>query len=200
MKHELIQTISKKEDILAKIADAKIEKALLFCNKKRDIESLTKTLNENEYKAFSLYNGVEEDAQAEILKTFNKDKKVFIVCSDSIAKKVGITGLDFVIGTELPTRANDYRTRLSYLNENGQGFTFHNGNDEDKLKEINRVMDVKKEEPTTETKAKPAPAKKPATAKKTAPAKKATAAAGGFGGHIPEFLKIDVSYLIKKDS
>ncbi len=176
MNHELIETKNKKEEILAKIKEASIDKALLFCNKKRDIEGLAKSLEEAGYKAFALYNGLEEDSIKEVVKTFNRSKKIFIVCSDSVAKKQAFKKVAFVIGTDLPTRAN-------------------------RLQDIERVMTGKKPEPKV-VKSQPevaekASEKKSEPVKKATPAKPATPNKGSFGGNIPEFLKIDVSHLIK---
>ena len=138
-----------------------------------------------------------------------------MVCSDSVAKKVDFSKVKVIIGTELPTRANDYRTRLSYAVEGGLGITFYDERDADKVSEIDRVMN-RAENPDQAQVAKPKPAKKetqpaaPATdnAPATAPAKTPVQAApkkqaakptnkASFGGHIPEFLKIDISHLIK---
>lgn len=204
MKHELIETTTKKEDILTTLKENSIDKAILFCNKKRDIEAFVKLFKDNEYKAVALYNGLEDEVIAETVKTFNRGKKILLVCSDSVAKKVKLSQVNFIIGTELPTRANDYKVRLSYMHEEeGKAITFHNGEDADKLSEIDRVMSGKKAEKKPEqVKSKPAVAKEtkkntsaPSTSSGSRDNKKEKSSC--FGGHIPAFLNIDISHLLK---
>lgn len=194
IKNELLEINlkNKKEEIINKIKELSISKALIFSNKKRDIEAINKALNEAGLKSSPLYNGMEDEVKEEAVKFFNENKDAFLVCSDSVAKKVNLNKIDYIIGSELPTRANDYKIRLSYLGEKGMGITFHSGEDEDKIAEVNKVMNKKSEKSVKNEKVE--------KSEKVTPAKKTTVAktSNSFGGHIPEFLQIDISYLLDK--
>jgi len=194
MNHELIETNNKKDELLNIINSKKIDKALIFCNKKREIEATVTTLTEQGFKAFSLYNGMEDADKDEVVANFNSEDKVFIACSDSVAKKVKLEGVNFIIGEDLPTRVNDYKTRLSYLGENGIGFTMHNGEDTKKIEDINRFINSKKEKVETIEKANIKAENKTNTENKSVSKKESKT----FEGHIPAFLQIDLSNILNK--
>jgi superfamily II DNA/RNA helicase len=213
-KHEIIEYTNKNETLSKIIKDNGIKKALIFCNKKQDIEKISLFFNDElKLKTFGIYNGVDEDFKTECVKKFNTNKNIFLACSDSIAKKIIFKEkVDFFIATELPTRAYDYKKRmLNYLNEGGQCWTLSSGKNSKQLQEIEKILNpelkiekatekdiIVKEAAKENIAPTPVITKKEIVDNKIENKNKETSKSGcPFKGNIPAFLKLNLK--TKKD-
>jgi superfamily II DNA/RNA helicase len=90
----------------------KVPSALIFCNRKRDIGVLTRSLKKHGYDALELHGDMSQPARTETLDKFKRGEFKILVCSDVAARGLDIQGLPFVFLYDVPTHAEDYVHRI----------------------------------------------------------------------------------------
>ena len=89
-----------------------VPSALVFCNRKRDIGVLTRSLKKHGYDALELHGDMSQPARTETLEKFKRGEFKLLVCSDVAARGLDIQGLPFVFLYDVPTHAEDYVHRI----------------------------------------------------------------------------------------
>jgi len=89
-----------------------VPSALIFCNRKRDIGVLTRSLKKHGYDALELHGDMSQPARTETLEKFKRGEFKILVCSDVAARGLDIQGLPFVFLFDVPTHAEDYVHRI----------------------------------------------------------------------------------------
>jgi superfamily II DNA/RNA helicase len=89
-----------------------VTSALIFCNRKKDIGVLTRSLQRHGFKAEALHGDMAQPARMETLDRFKRGEFGLLVCSDVAARGLDIQGLPFVFLFDVPMHAEDYVHRI----------------------------------------------------------------------------------------
>src|SRR5260221_3567975 len=86
--------------------------ALIFCNRKKDVDILQKSLARHGFDVAALHGDMSQPKRTETLERFKKDEIRLLVCSDVAARGLDIQGLSHVFNFDVPIHAEDYVHRI----------------------------------------------------------------------------------------
>lgn len=106
-------TSKDKRDVLVKLIDhEKVESALIFCNRKRDIGVLHRFMKKGGYDVVELHGDMSQPARTATLKQFKDGEARLVICSDVAARGLDIKGLSHVFNFDVPSHSEDYVHRI----------------------------------------------------------------------------------------
>ncbi len=97
-----------------------VKNALIFCNRKRDVSVLCRSLTRHGYNASQLHGDMQQSARMEVLENFKADKITFLVCSDVAARGLDIPNMSHVFNFDVPTHPEDYIHRIGRTGRAGK--------------------------------------------------------------------------------
>ena len=86
--------------------------ALIFCNRKRDVDVLAKSLKRHGFSAAALHGDMAQAARTETLRAFKADRITYLVATDVAGRGLDIVGMSHVINFDVPFHAEDYVHRI----------------------------------------------------------------------------------------
>ena len=111
-----------------------VQSALIFCNRKRDVDVLYKSLGKHGFSVGSLHGDMPQPARFATLEKFKANEIRLLVCSDVAARGIDIGGLSHVFNFDVPHHAEDYVHRLGRTGRAGKtGAAFTLAGPEDRL-------------------------------------------------------------------
>ncbi|HYM31669.1 MAG TPA: DEAD/DEAH box helicase [Candidatus Cybelea sp.] len=106
-------TRDNKRDVLRQlIRSENVKNALIFCNRKRDVDILAKSLLKHGLDAAALHGDMAQSSRMETLARFKAGELALLVCSDVAARGLDIQGLSHVFNFDVPMHAEDYVHRI----------------------------------------------------------------------------------------
>ena len=133
-KREVLRTLLAKEDV---------KNALIFCNRKRDVDILKRSLTTHGFSAAALHGDMHQSVRTETMESFRKEQIPLLVCSDVAARGLDITGLSHVFIFDVPTHAEDYVHRIGRTGRaglEGRAFMLASGEDTKYLAAIENLI------------------------------------------------------------
>jgi len=103
-----------------------VKNAVIFCNRKRDIAELIKSLKRHSFSAVALHGDMTQSARLEALQRFKDGAVPLMIASDVAARGLDIAGLSHVFNFDVPTHAEDYVHRIGRTGragKSGRAFT-----------------------------------------------------------------------------
>ena len=100
-------------------ADA-FKNAIIFCNRKRDVAILHKSLVSHGFAAGALHGDMEQRARMASLDAFRSGEVALIVCSDVAARGLDIPDVSHVFNFDVPIHAEDYVHRIGRTGRAGR--------------------------------------------------------------------------------
>ncbi|WP_443646624.1 DEAD/DEAH box helicase [Candidatus Ponderosibacter sp. Uisw_141_02] len=103
-----------------------VKNAVIFCNRKRDIAELIKSLTRHGFSAVALHGDMTQSARLEALQRFKDGAVPLMIASDVAARGLDIAGLSHVFNFDVPTHAEDYVHRIGRTGragKSGRAFT-----------------------------------------------------------------------------
>ena len=97
-----------------------VKNAFVFCNRKRDVDTLGKWLKDKGFSAAPLHGDMVQSKRTETLQAFKDDKIVLLVCSDVAARGLDVTAVSHVFNFDVPINADDYVHRIGRTGRAGQ--------------------------------------------------------------------------------
>jgi len=85
---------------------------LIFCNRKRDVDIVCKSLVKHGFAAERLHGDMDQSSRMETLTKFKADGFKFMVCSDVAARGLDIQAMSHVFNFDVPTHPEDYVHRI----------------------------------------------------------------------------------------
>ncbi|MFC6687352.1 DEAD/DEAH box helicase [Jhaorihella thermophila] len=155
---------SEKRRLLRALIDAEGEKctnAIIFCNRKVDVDIVAKSLSKYGYDAAAIHGDLDQSHRMRTLEDFREGKLRFLVASDVAARGLDVPSVSHVFNFDVPTHPEDYVHRIGRTGRagrEGKALTICAPQDEKYLEAIERL--VQKEIPRLENPVKPAPAKR----------------------------------------
>ena len=89
-----------------------VKNALIFCNRKRDVDIVAKSLQSHGFDAQALHGDMNQSFRTQTLERFRDGDITLLVCSDVAARGLDIVGLSHVFLFDVPMHAEDYVHRI----------------------------------------------------------------------------------------
>jgi len=102
----------KREALRRLIRSEDVKNALIFCNRKRDVDILWRSLSRHGFDAAALHGDMPQPKRTETLERFKNNEIRLLVCSDVAARGLDIQGLSHVFCFDVPYHAEDYVHRI----------------------------------------------------------------------------------------
>ena len=99
---------------------ADFKNAIIFCNRKRDVAILHKSLQKHGFNAGVLHGDMDQRARTASLDAFKTGAVDLIVCSDVAARGLDIPDVSHVFNFDVPTHAEDYVHRIGRTGRAGK--------------------------------------------------------------------------------
>jgi superfamily II DNA/RNA helicase len=130
----LVADIDKREALRRLIRSEDVQNALIFCNRKRDVDVLLKSLTKHGFSVGALHGDMSQPARFATLEKFKQNELRLLVCSDVAARGIDIGGLSHVFNFDVPHHAEDYVHRIGRTGRAGKvGHAFTLATPEDRL-------------------------------------------------------------------
>jgi superfamily II DNA/RNA helicase len=94
--------------------------AIIFCNRKRDVAILHKSLVKHGFRAGALHGDMDQRARMLSLEAFKTGEVDLIVCSDVAARGLDIPDVSHVFNFDVPHHAEDYVHRIGRTGRAGK--------------------------------------------------------------------------------
>ncbi len=186
----------KPDAILKLIAHESVSNAIIFCNRKRDVDMLAKALSQQGVNAAPLHGDLAQAIRMETLERFKTGGITILVASDVAARGLDVKGLSHVFNYDVPIHAEDYVHRIGRTGRagmKGHAYTLATSDDDKFVNAIVRLIgkpipmvnldgeaapavEAGAEAPAGETSAE-APARRERAPRKRAPRRRESAAA-----------------------
>ncbi len=125
--HLIWTDVKKKRQVLRDILrHESVKNAVIFCNRKRDIAELIKSLTRHGFSAVALHGDMTQSARLEALQRFKDGDVPLMIASDVAARGLDIAGLSHVFNFDVPSHAEDYVHRIGRTGRagnSGRAFT-----------------------------------------------------------------------------
>ncbi len=91
---------------------ADFKNAIIFCNRKRDVAILHRSLERHGFNAGALHGDMDQRSRTSTLDDFRKDRLTLLVASDVAARGLDIPAVSHIFNFDVPTHADDYIHRI----------------------------------------------------------------------------------------
>ena len=102
------------------LQDKTISNALVFCNRKRDVATLYRALEEAGISSGALHGDMDQYKRLEWLEKFKNNEIQVLVCSDVAARGLDIPSVSHVFNYDVPTHSEDYVHRIGRTGRAGR--------------------------------------------------------------------------------
>jgi superfamily II DNA/RNA helicase len=146
---KLVATSSKdfeKRDVLRKLilsAEATLNNGIIFCNRKRDVALLHKSLVKHGFNAAALHGDMDQRSRMAALEAFRKGETKLLVASDVAARGLDIPEVSHVFNFDVPYHAEDYVHRIGRTGRagrTGEAFTLVSPMDKKSIDAITKLI------------------------------------------------------------
>ena len=108
----VVEDLDKREALRRMIRSEEVANALIFCNRKRDVDILHKSLKRHGFSVGQLHGDMSQPERFATLTKFKANEIRLLVCSDVAARGLDIGGLSHVFNFDVPIHAEDYVHRI----------------------------------------------------------------------------------------
>jgi superfamily II DNA/RNA helicase len=133
----------KREALRRLIRAESVKNALIFCNRKRDVDILQRSLTRHGFSAAALHGDMSQARRTETLDRFKRGEVSLLVASDVAARGIDILALSHVFNFDVPIHAEDYVHRIGRTGRagrEGRAFTLATPSDGKFIEAINRLI------------------------------------------------------------
>jgi superfamily II DNA/RNA helicase len=122
----------KREALRRLIRSEDVKNALIFCNRKRDVDILFQSLTRHGFDAAALHGDMPQSKRTDTLDRFRNGEVRLLVASDVAARGLDIKGMSHVFCFDVPIHAEDYVHRIGRTGRAGlEGRSFMLASPED---------------------------------------------------------------------
>ncbi len=145
----LVATHSKDYDKRAKLRDLinaqeHLQNAIIFCNRKKDVATLFRSLDRHGFSAGALHGDMDQRSRMTMLHNFKENNITLLVASDVAARGLDIPAVSHVFNYDVPIHAEDYVHRIGRTGRAGRegaAFTLVCKSDRKYLDAIEKLID-----------------------------------------------------------
>jgi superfamily II DNA/RNA helicase len=139
----VVDEMDKREALRRLIRREEVTNALIFCNRKKDVDILYRSLTKHGFDAVQLHGDMPQSKRTETLEKFKNNEARLMVCSDVAARGIDIKGLSHVFNFDTPFHAEDYVHRIGRTGRagrEGRAFTFAMPEDGKSVQAIEKLI------------------------------------------------------------
>ena len=139
----VVDELEKREALRRLIRSEDVQNALIFCNRKKDVDTLFKSLKKHGFSVGSLHGDMSQPERFATLSKFKANEIRLLVCSDVAARGLDIGGLSHVFNFDVPIHAEDYVHRIGRTGRagmTGHAFTLATPDDKGFVSAIERLI------------------------------------------------------------
>jgi superfamily II DNA/RNA helicase len=133
----------KREVLRDLIKSEHVKNAIIFCNRKRDVAILLKSLQKHGFNAGALHGDMDQMSRMDTLARFRDGTITFLAASDVAARGLDIPDVSHIFNFDVPWQADDYVHRIGRTGragKEGRSLTIVTGDDIKQLKDIERML------------------------------------------------------------
>ena len=137
---------NKLNNLISLIGLEKIRSAVVFCNKKKDIEKVNLSLKKNNYQTVCLHGDMDQNSRINSLDQFKKGSAQILIASDVAARGIDVDNISHVFNYDVPNNPEDYVHRIGRTGragKKGKAFTIYEEYDEKNILMIEKVISQK---------------------------------------------------------
>jgi len=102
------------------IENEEIKSGIIFCNRKRDVDIVAKSLTKHGYNAEPIHGDLAQSLRTETLDKFREGETRFLVASDVAARGLDVPDVSHVINYDVPNHSEDYVHRIGRTGRAGR--------------------------------------------------------------------------------
>ncbi|MEZ5756797.1 MAG: DEAD/DEAH box helicase [Emcibacteraceae bacterium] len=102
------------------IKENNVDNAIIFCNRKKDVKIVNKSLNVHKFSAAELHGDLHQSTRMEVLDSFKKGETKILVASDVAARGLDIPDVGHVFNFDVPSNPEDYIHRIGRTGRAGK--------------------------------------------------------------------------------
>jgi len=135
----------KREALRELIRTSEVKNAIIFCNRKRDVDVLHKSLVKHGFDAGCLHGDLDQHTRTTTLDGFRGGNIKLLVASDVAARGLDIPDVSHIFNFDVPVHAEDYVHRIGRTGRAGRlgaSMTLVTGDDMRILGEIGKIVNA----------------------------------------------------------
>src|SRR3954469_22960452 len=105
---------------LIREAEPTLKNAIVFCNRKRDVDVVAKSLAKHGFDAAPIHGDLDQSLRTKTLDRFRAGELKILVASDVAARGLDVTSLSHVFNFDVPIHADDYVHRIGRTGRAGR--------------------------------------------------------------------------------
>ncbi len=111
---------AKRETLRRLIRDNPVQNGIIFCNRKRDVDVVAKSLKKHGFSAAPLHGDLDQSVRTKTLDEFRGGDIQLLVASDVAARGLDIPAVSHVFNYDTPFHADDYVHRIGRTGRAGR--------------------------------------------------------------------------------
>jgi len=111
---------SKRESLRRLIREYDVKNAIVFCNRKRDVDVVAKSLVKHGFSAAPLHGDLDQSVRTKTLDAFRSGEIRLLVASDVAARGLDIPSVSHIFNFDVPFQPDDYVHRIGRTGRAGR--------------------------------------------------------------------------------
>src|SRR5215471_1366486 len=111
---------SKRESLRRLVREHDVKNAIVFCNRKRDVDIVAKSLQKHGFSAAALHGDLDQSVRMRTLDAFRSGEIRLLVASDITARGLDIPAVSHIFNFDVPMQADDYVHRIGRTGRAGR--------------------------------------------------------------------------------
>lgn len=111
---------AKRNRLRALIGGEEIASGIVFCNRKKDVDIVAKSLKKHGHSAAALHGDMDQGSRMDVLTAFKANDITILVASDVAARGLDIPAVSHVFNFDVPNHAEDYIHRIGRTGRAGR--------------------------------------------------------------------------------
>ncbi len=133
----------KREMLRDLIRSEHVKNAIIFCNRKRDVAILLKSLQKHGFNAGALHGDMDQSSRTATLDAFREGRLTLLAASDVAARGLDIPDVSHIFNFDVPWQSDDYVHRIGRTGragKEGRSLTLVTPEDIKQLKDIEKML------------------------------------------------------------
>jgi superfamily II DNA/RNA helicase len=111
---------AKREALRRLVRDSGVKNAIVFCNRKRDVDVVAKSLIKHGFNAAPLHGDLDQSVRTRTLDGFRNGSVALLVASDVAARGLDIPAVSHIFNFDVPFHPDDYVHRIGRTGRAGR--------------------------------------------------------------------------------
>ena len=111
---------AKREALRRLVREQDVKNAIVFCNRKRDVDIVAKSLQKHGFSAAALHGDLDQSVRTKTLDAFRAGDIRLLVASDVAARGLDIPAVSHIFNFDVPFQADDYVHRIGRTGRAGR--------------------------------------------------------------------------------